>query len=1288
MPFDKALPADRQRVADLLSTGRSAVPKRAVNTFMAVWNAVYDRTQDEGAAYAQAHGVVNRRFPKAEGHAANAAIGAVAKMLAASVGRRTLQELELTLQNCDCGKDHARTLRVLQGALAMASRAAGNPAPGRRHAANAVLGDVFAGAPVRQVGARVDIVWKVFARDIYASGDKVFLAVREMLQNARDARAKNIEITWTPNDPGDPDSDGTLVFQDDGTGMSAETLEQKFLVIGESGEEKQGDTDALGGFGAAKAAILTASRDEWSWEIMTRDVVARSATAGSYQIARLPDGQRLAGTRITLPNVRGGAASTPFGRGLPVPRMVALVSTCDLRGLRVRINGDLVESYFEGRRGRHGDVEEGYESLSWGSIVPSIKSYARPDKEGGAIFIRVKGLAQFGVGPPYGAQFERDWVLDFEIPKGLTPHMPGYPFKAGRDAFRSGTFAWSAFERMVGTLVVRAAQASSDLGEYEEVQPDSSDPRERKAAAQFNNMLDTVLGSDSFQSVLVDLVETSDEMNRAVQAALGGSGVTVLDAAETSHRPAAGDVEARPDAPDAPDPTAPNPLATLIESLVSGDLLEQSTRLRAFVETALPDGDLTEFNRSLDYLRRRDGNALDLQTLSRVLTEALRRSAPQAGSLMIGAAVSRVLRVFEEALSSADREEVRQLKKRGELNPFGDAACIFTHRQRFGAERGKEFRRKARAYMKYLVAWDFVVRAVLTAANASRTNQWYRIDRLGIGFVLDPEVLGLTRKDGKFVMVQPLAFEKVAETYRDRPFVVAAWVHGVACHEIAHAMEIQSEGNGGHNQNWSVVRENLAAETLFLLPAIEDGCAKLLKLRKRRRRRPTPAEVDERVVRLETALAEARTQIEEATASEGKRTRIFDRYAGLAHKLHHLVGLYEFRDWLQANPDAVAEYNVSVSQLLGALDEPDAGSRVVELIEAAEQQDREAHAALARRAGARWSYDAQESREAACGCMGFRGDPVSGAVWGLDAPLSDEDQVGGHSASVKLQRAGVSAFCPTPTGKRVLASGDHTTLPKYEGSSAELSERPASSDWFDADLPKVMKAIRKLGYEPGEELGRGSYARVFDLGDSVLKVTCDSTEAAAAQTIFESGRRCDLPAVVPYQCVWGFDTKWTAYPLFAIVTAKASPLSPEALAVVEHACGSSYEYGTDWAYSVRRIKNNPRYKPLPGAPKFYRRMMKAGEWGERQLRRLVESLHTLDDLGIEWEDLHPGNVMEDEVGNLLIVDIGLNSVQSKRIAAHAALATAQAVEHAACGCGAGASAYGTYLDESEGEHPA
>lgn len=81
---------------------------------------------------------------------------------------------------------------------------------------------------------------------------------REFFQNSTDAGAKNIAISITTektrgsfNKDKDNDADVTrIVFDDDGTGMDAETLSDVYFAIGKS--TKDTGTDSVGGFGRAR----------------------------------------------------------------------------------------------------------------------------------------------------------------------------------------------------------------------------------------------------------------------------------------------------------------------------------------------------------------------------------------------------------------------------------------------------------------------------------------------------------------------------------------------------------------------------------------------------------------------------------------------------------------------------------------------------------------------------------------------------------------------------------------------------------------------------------------------------------------------------------------------------------------------------------------------------------------------------------------------------------------------------------------------------------------------------
>jgi len=86
---------------------------------------------------------------------------------------------------------------------------------------------------------------------------------------------------------------GTLTCADNGIGMDPDTILNRFLVLGESGKEGQGQ---VGGFGVAKAVILGGSHD---WEVVTRRWrVTMEQIEKGLPLEELPE--EIQGTVITL----------------------------------------------------------------------------------------------------------------------------------------------------------------------------------------------------------------------------------------------------------------------------------------------------------------------------------------------------------------------------------------------------------------------------------------------------------------------------------------------------------------------------------------------------------------------------------------------------------------------------------------------------------------------------------------------------------------------------------------------------------------------------------------------------------------------------------------------------------------------------------------------------------------------------------------------------------------------------------------------------------------------------
>ena len=138
---------------------------------------------------------------------------------------------------------------------------------------------------------------------------------REAIQNAVDAKAKTIECGVVQL----PDNTFRVWCQDDGRGMSRETLLNKFLVLGESG--KDDDHDAKGGFGKAKEMLIL----PWlQWKIHTRDALAVGAGI-DYEVSEAPN---LAGTRVEVVMPQDNATS--------ILQANEFVARCYLKGITFR----------------------------------------------------------------------------------------------------------------------------------------------------------------------------------------------------------------------------------------------------------------------------------------------------------------------------------------------------------------------------------------------------------------------------------------------------------------------------------------------------------------------------------------------------------------------------------------------------------------------------------------------------------------------------------------------------------------------------------------------------------------------------------------------------------------------------------------------------------------------------------------------------------------------------------------------------------------------------------------
>lgn len=151
--------------------------------------------------------------------------------------------------------------------------------------------------------------------------------VRELLQNARDAGATNVDFTIAKDEQGHH----TLMCRDNGCGMSKETIENKLMALGET--TKTG-SDSTGGFGVAKVLLFFCHR---SYEIRTNGLlVTGSGSHYESPIAVTP----IQGTQITIDLDDTIAAKVTDH----VAAASTEIKTSYLPNLTITVNGSIIKA--------------------------------------------------------------------------------------------------------------------------------------------------------------------------------------------------------------------------------------------------------------------------------------------------------------------------------------------------------------------------------------------------------------------------------------------------------------------------------------------------------------------------------------------------------------------------------------------------------------------------------------------------------------------------------------------------------------------------------------------------------------------------------------------------------------------------------------------------------------------------------------------------------------------------------------------------------------------------------
>jgi hypothetical protein len=735
--------------------------------------------------------------------------------------------------------------------------------------------------------ANIGQLWLLLTKSVYRSGDLPWLATRESAQNGLDAvraavRHRQIKadegyfaVEWNA-------AERVLAFEDNGIGMSAEDITGKFLAIGESGKRDAADSgQAAGGFGVAKAVILGAARG-FVWRLHTRDNLA--VANGMNEEVKIYDAEFRQGTRLELTDVDPDLIRYwDRARGVYVAiedRLRELLAANDIPGIRFLFNGAEVKPMFSRRGGSRVAVEG-----SWGEgTTAAVKAYRRPPGDrGGAYYLRLNGLLQVAL-PAQRNGLKADVVVDLSTT--VRPGQRGYPFNAARDALQD-TAAWTFAD-----LVEEVERENESVGRSEEDEflgDDDDDGGEeladqmaeafaddavRRAIAEAAGGIADFYGEQAkYAGVEEPVASLAPRGTKAVQDGDAPERAWVLPAGMTAA------AEPTPVEADAGVPSNVQAAKVLRAVLTEADAAGRTAGgVRTVIVTEQVDQALrrAEVGQELDGWQRQAVEG----AIERAAEAAL---APGGGGLIQAVAVSKATGALDTLTPSwfkaMDRAEGRKVR-----NPFGKFAGMRISKKTYDRQRAYRFRKGYAKWVPYLLAWDGTLRLIASEARIRRTFR--------PGFVLDDNVVGeaVERPGGKrFLFIHPDRFAQVVKAHKERPLAVAAFVHGVAVHELTH---LDGKMGDGHDEEFISRREDLGAATAHLLPAISVLVAKLLGVAEPER------DEAKRLARVERELERARATVKETKAELAKMQRATAAAGGPIVTAGTRIAWSDLRGWL------------------------------------------------------------------------------------------------------------------------------------------------------------------------------------------------------------------------------------------------------------------------------------------------------------------------------------------------------------------------------------------------------
>lgn len=288
---------------------------------------------------------------------------------------------------------------------------------------------------IAELTVDIGAIWTLQCQNLYSSKNFGALAVRESVQNSRDAINTAIENGLIKQGRIDINiDDNSLEIKDNGVGMDVQTLHTKFLELGGTTKTGKG---TVGGFGQAKAVILGCGN---SWEIHTRDNEFSSENLGKDVIK---EADYLQGTSIKINDVivgTTGYGSDKVDKILNAERIPGFIKeikqyllTSDVPNTDIYINGQLVAPEFElglDTLKLPSELGVGSDIIPKGAEFHMVK--ASDALGGGYAYIRIGGLTQFRT---YCGIDDFNVIID--LPADVDPKSPDYALTSSRESFKS-----------------------------------------------------------------------------------------------------------------------------------------------------------------------------------------------------------------------------------------------------------------------------------------------------------------------------------------------------------------------------------------------------------------------------------------------------------------------------------------------------------------------------------------------------------------------------------------------------------------------------------------------------------------------------------------------------------------------------------------------------------------------------------------------------------------------------------------------------------------------------------